>query len=134
VQGIGRPDLTAKLHLIELPLYLLLLILLLNFFGTVGAALAWTGRVVIDTLVLLAWARRDLSFMELPVKQLLLLLASVTLLFASTIPLSLPMRIWILAASLLGHGALSWGSLLTGSEREIILDRLGHFCGFTRRA
>jgi O-antigen/teichoic acid export membrane protein len=53
IQGIGRPDITAKLHFIELPLYALMLWKLTNAFGIAGAAYAWVIRVTLDTLFLL---------------------------------------------------------------------------------
>lgn len=49
IQAIGRPDVTAKLHLIELPLYLIYLGILLPAYGINGAALAWVIRVSIST-------------------------------------------------------------------------------------
>lgn len=52
VQGRGRPDLTAKLHLLELPFYLLLLLWLINLYGITGAAIAWTVRAIVDTVFL----------------------------------------------------------------------------------
>ncbi len=52
VQGMGRPDLTAKLHLFELPFYLFGLWLLIPQYGIVGVALVWTLRISVDTLVL----------------------------------------------------------------------------------
>ncbi len=58
VQGAGRPDLTAKLHLIELPCYLVALWWLIHVHGIEGAAIAWTTRVAIDALVLFGMARR----------------------------------------------------------------------------
>ena len=57
VQGYGRPDLTAKLHLAELVLYIPYLWLLIEQFGIEGAAIAWVIRVAISTLVLLYMAR-----------------------------------------------------------------------------
>ena len=54
VQGAGRPDLTAKLHLFELPVFIALLLWLLDEFGIVGAALAWVVRVLAMMLVALA--------------------------------------------------------------------------------
>jgi O-antigen/teichoic acid export membrane protein len=48
VQGAGRSDLTAKLHLLELLPYLLILWILLNLYGIAGAAMAWCARVAID--------------------------------------------------------------------------------------
>ncbi len=52
VQGTGRADLTAKLHLAEFPLYLLALWWLLKTRGIEGAAIAWTFRVTIDAAML----------------------------------------------------------------------------------
>jgi len=50
VQSAGRPDLAAKLFLIELPLYLICLWYALNHFGIEGAAIVWALRVLIDTV------------------------------------------------------------------------------------
>jgi hypothetical protein len=61
VQGVGRPDLTAKLHLLELPLYVLGLWWLISTFGIVGAAIAWTLRVGLDAAVLFGMAQRFLG-------------------------------------------------------------------------
>ena len=58
IQGIGRPDLTAKFHLLELPIYAAGAFLLVKEFGVVGAALAWTLRVALDTTLLIAAAVR----------------------------------------------------------------------------
>jgi O-antigen/teichoic acid export membrane protein len=58
LQGVGRPDLTAKLHLIELPFYLLTLWWLISTKGVEGAAIAWTTRVGVDGIVLFGIARR----------------------------------------------------------------------------
>lgn len=49
IQAMGRPDITAKLHLIELPVYLVMLWFFINSMGIVGAAVAWLVRVVIDS-------------------------------------------------------------------------------------
>jgi O-antigen/teichoic acid export membrane protein len=58
VQGVGRPDLTAKLHLIELPAYLLTLWWLISARGVEGAAIAWTARAGVDALVLFGMTQR----------------------------------------------------------------------------
>ncbi|PYV52578.1 MAG: hypothetical protein DMG92_00495 [Acidobacteria bacterium] len=60
LQGLGRPDLTAKFHLIEFPLYVVLLWALIGRLGIAGAALAWTLRVAFDVVLLFAaviWLR-----------------------------------------------------------------------------
>jgi O-antigen/teichoic acid export membrane protein len=57
VQSRGRPDITAKLHLVELPIYIGLLFWLAQSMGIRGVAIAWLIRVVIDTglLFLFSW-------------------------------------------------------------------------------
>lgn len=52
LQGIGRPDLTAKIHLFELPLYLIGVWFLVKSAGIVGAALAWTLRMTLEAVLL----------------------------------------------------------------------------------
>ena len=49
LHALGRLRATALLHLVELPLYLVLLMLLLTHFGVVGAAVAWLARVTFDS-------------------------------------------------------------------------------------
>jgi Na+-driven multidrug efflux pump len=65
--GQGRPDLPAKFHLLELPLYVALAWLLVARFGVTGAALAWTIRVSFDALLLAVavWRVAGLSPREL---------------------------------------------------------------------
>jgi O-antigen/teichoic acid export membrane protein len=48
VQGAGRPDLTARIHLFELPVYLGLVLWFTSVWGIMGTAIAWTLRVGID--------------------------------------------------------------------------------------
>ncbi|MDQ7040602.1 MAG: flippase [Rhodothermus sp.] len=52
LQGIGRPDLPARFHLLELPLYVGGAWLLITHEGIVGAAIAWALRVGADALLL----------------------------------------------------------------------------------
>ncbi|HOK59114.1 MAG TPA: flippase [Methanothrix sp.] len=55
LQGTGRPDIPAKFHMIELPIYLCVAWILVGSFGIAGAAAAWTLRIGLDAL-LLFWA------------------------------------------------------------------------------
>ena len=61
LQSIGRPDVTAKIHLIELPLYVALLLYLISEYGVVGAAYAWFMRVSFDFLALSFFVGRFLK-------------------------------------------------------------------------
>lgn len=55
IHAHARPDVTAKAHLIEMPLFLLGLYWAVSAFGVYGAAVAWVARVTIDALGLVAW-------------------------------------------------------------------------------
>jgi O-antigen/teichoic acid export membrane protein len=123
VQGVGRPDLTAKLHLIELPLYLLALCWLVAMYGIEGAAIAWTVRAVGDALVLFGLARRLLpvgtSFR--PQITLLLAFALVTLALA-TLPQGLILKGIFLFLTLMVFVGTSWYLILTPEERTLAQD------------
>lgn len=53
IQAKGFSKITAGIHLFEFIPYLVLLILLVNAFGLIGAAWAWTIRMFIDLIILL---------------------------------------------------------------------------------
>lgn len=52
LQGAGRPDLPAKFHLLELPLYIPMVWFSINQWGIAGAAAAWSIRVAFDAALL----------------------------------------------------------------------------------
>lgn len=54
IQSLGRADATARLHFVELPLFILLLLYLTSHYGIVGAALAWALRATLDFAALVA--------------------------------------------------------------------------------
>jgi O-antigen/teichoic acid export membrane protein len=55
LQALGRPDVTGKFHVLELPVYVFLCLTLIPRWGILGAALASTVRFGLDA-VLLFWA------------------------------------------------------------------------------
>lgn len=61
VQAHGRPDLTAKLHVVELVVHIPYLFWLISHHGVVGAAIAWVIRVTLSTIVLGTMASRCLA-------------------------------------------------------------------------
>lgn len=58
LHGVGRPDITAKLHLLELPLFVAAASILIQNQGITGAALTWTLRATLDALLLFIAAAR----------------------------------------------------------------------------
>jgi O-antigen/teichoic acid export membrane protein len=125
--GIGRPDVCAKFHLIELVLYVPALMLLLGRWGITGAAAAWTGRVTLDAL-LLVWAVRRLVGVAEYAVQLRRLVANgvvlgIALVLArlATAQLAEATWRWPCAVVLTGGAALlGWRLLLTGAERVAV--------------
>jgi O-antigen/teichoic acid export membrane protein len=51
IQSLGRPDLPAKIHLVELPLYLWIVWKMLTVYGLQGAAAAWMVRSLLDAFI-----------------------------------------------------------------------------------
>ena len=54
LRGLGRPDLTAKFHLAELPVFVGVLWFLVKRWGIVGAAWSWTFWVCLNAALLFA--------------------------------------------------------------------------------
>lgn len=52
IHSYGRTDITAKIHLIEFPIFAALIYFMINLDGLVGAASAWSIRVTCDSLIL----------------------------------------------------------------------------------
>lgn len=58
LQSVGRPDVTAKFHLMELPVYVVMLFFMARSWGITGVAVAWLLRVMIDTFLLFWFSSR----------------------------------------------------------------------------
>lgn len=61
LHAIGKPRMTGLLNLIELPLLVAMNIVLIPVMGIVGAAIAWSVRVMIDCVVLIVLAERNID-------------------------------------------------------------------------
>lgn len=61
IQAAGNAKKTAQLHLVELIIYLPILFFLLHQFGLLGAALAWTIRVIFDFILLTKFVKLNKS-------------------------------------------------------------------------
>lgn len=61
LQAWGRPDITAKLHLVEIPCYFALLYWGIRTHGIEGAALAWTIRLSVEAGILFFVLRNVLA-------------------------------------------------------------------------
>ena len=121
VQGVGRPDLTAKLHLLELPLYLGMLFWLIRLDGIEGAAMAWTARMVFDALALFFIAKRFLATRSpMALKTKGLLGAAVVILFLAAVPQEILPKTAFLFVAIVGFVLVTWFFILTPEERSLV--------------
>lgn len=120
VQGLGRPDLTATLHLIELPLYLGLLWWLITTRGIEGAAIAWTARVAVDALFLFGLAKRFLPGKS-PLRLRTALLSAIALLILAlaTLIQGPVVKGLFLLGTILCFAFVAWFRVLTPEERTL---------------
>jgi len=121
LQARGRPDLVAKCHLAEILPYFGLLYLGISLFGLVGAAAAFSLRVVLDLSLLAAFAGVLRSLLGLLLIPVLLLAVA----FFISLQSSLSQLEWIsyVVACLLMTMIWSWRQS-PASLREMTLNRL----------
>jgi O-antigen/teichoic acid export membrane protein len=101
IQGAGRPDLTAKFHMIELASYLPVLVLMVRHYGIRGAAIAWAARVLLDTMFLLAAAQHFLRQQGRFASRMAVAIASaLAILWVATWPATASERMLFLAVTL----------------------------------
>jgi len=60
LQAIGRPDIPAKMHVLELPLYIAASLMVVKTWGIEGMAIVWLSRVTLDALLNLFFAQLEL--------------------------------------------------------------------------
>ena len=124
VQGFGRPDLTARLHLAELPIYLVVAWVLIHRLGIEGAAIAWTLRVLADAVLLFALVRRLLPEEPVAARGLrYVAAAALPALGLAVLPTGLAARGLILALVLGALVPVVWLGVLSAGERGLVRGR-----------
>lgn len=125
VQGAGRPDITAKLHLAELPFYFLALWWMINVYGIKGVAIAWTARVTVDTVALFAVARWLLPTTAPAIGRMALTFGAALLsLSLGTLTAVLMMKVLFLAVAMIIFVPAAWLLILTDEERVFVRNGL----------
>ena len=124
IQSAGRPDLTAKLHVLELPVYLAALWLLTLRLGIEGAAIAWTVRLCLDAAALWLFAQQQLPRgSRFVLKAAAMIAAGLVVLYAATFPGTMSAKGAFLVAALVFFAIVGWIWLLEPEERAILLGR-----------
>lgn len=107
LQAAGRPDLPAKLHVLELVGYVPLLWWLAQRHGLEGAAIAWSVRVAIDALLLLRAALERFPLdRPVVVRRALVVVGGLACLAATPLLTTVAVKVLASVAVVLGAAAL----------------------------
>jgi O-antigen/teichoic acid export membrane protein len=122
LHAAGRPDLTAKLHLIETPIYMMTAWILIVRYGIEGAAIAWVLRAIFDSFILFYMAGRELKI-TYPISRILLIALIVGAFLSVSMLLSqdIYFKVGILSIGLVSLFAFSWKKILTSDERGFVI-------------
>ncbi|MGZ4829267.1 MAG: flippase, partial [Candidatus Angelobacter sp.] len=127
LQSVGRPDVTAKFHLMELPVYLVALFFLAHHFGITGVAMAWLLRVMVDSFLLFWFSFRLLPECRFIVTRLpLMVAAALAFSLVAALIAGLAIKIAVACGVLLLAGPALWFWMLTPAERaplQFVLQR-----------
>ena len=131
IVSTGRTGLLAKMYWLELAPYGALLWLLISYFGAVGAAAAWSTRVVIDALLLFVFAHKyaGVRYSERHRGGMILSAAVavspfiVYLVFDLSVVTGLVIMMLILPL----YALVVWNSVLEGIETDWLLSKLRRF-------
>jgi len=124
IQAAGRADLTARIHLVELPLYVPTLWWTAHRWGIEGAAIAWMLRGGLDLAVQFVVAKRLLPATSQPAGARartfgLTALATAALVAAALMP-GLSSRIIVVATALAAFAGLGWTHMLDSDDRSYL--------------
>lgn len=121
IQANGRSDITAKLHVVELPVYVAGLLWMLDRAGIAGAALVWALRMLLD-FGLLLWMSRVAANVPAPTLSRIALLAGVQIAAAAGAVFvgGIAWKLVYGAGILLVFGAVFYRYVLLESERRLL--------------
>ncbi len=121
IQGVGRPDLTAKLHFAELPFYLVSVWWMIKALGIQGAAIIWVLRVLVDTAVLFWFAILVLPETANHVKHMALILGGcIVILVLAMLPMGTTISYVFFFLLLSAFIPISWFLILDSEERQVL--------------
>lgn len=121
IQAANRPDLAAKIHLIELPCYLCIFWVLTKAYGIEGAALAAMLRNTIDSGVMFKLSDRLLAESRPAMRRLrTLVIMSVPLFAAASQLRNMAIAIAFVTVVSAAFFIAAWRRLLTTQERELV--------------
>ncbi len=126
LQGLGRPDLPAWLHLAELVMFMLALPVFIAWQGIAGAAMAWVLRAGADLLALLWLSARQAPATRAASRRMLeCVVGCLALLAGAAAPAACGGRCAAAAGALMLFAAYYFLRVLTAAERQAVWQLLG---------
>ena len=125
IVSAGRTDIIGKLHLLELPFYVLILFIFVREWGIAGASWAWVMRVSVDAILIFVILFRTLVIPSKTIYNILFL--SVIVILILVVSLSLPdfnFKVMFLMTCLVTGAIFSWRTLLEFEDRAWIINFL----------
>jgi O-antigen/teichoic acid export membrane protein len=125
IQAIGRADITAKNQLIQIPFFFLSVWIAVKIWGELGAAIAWSFRVLVDFIIFFVSMRKTTgigirTFINVRVPEISVFFFSICLaatLFVSRIETTI-LRISFAGGVSIFSALVVWRFFLDVSERE----------------
>jgi len=130
LMGIGRADLPAKVHIVQTPLYLALVYLFILKWGLIGAALAFTLRVIFEAVLIFAAVWRLIpEVRHVLLKRLSgvlypLISFMVLLVILQKITMSLMIHVVMVIILCICYLLIAWLYVLEDSEKNMLLSFL----------
>jgi O-antigen/teichoic acid export membrane protein len=120
LQSAGQPRITANIHLFEAPLYLAAVWVLTKRLGVEGAAIAFTGRIAVDAVLMFVFADRILQHRpKLMVRLTVVMTAGLLVLAAATLPHTASARAVFCLVALVAFGLATFIGMAS-DERDLI--------------
>ena len=142
LQSLGRPDVTAKLFLAELPIYGVLAWWVIHSHGVIGAAAAWSVRVAVEVLLLMLLARALFSLSPRFSRRTGLLRGSIAsfglfFLIGATVLLlhgALWLQACVCAIWVAGFAFISWQFVFDNADRDTVLTLVNPLVSVLRKS
>jgi O-antigen/teichoic acid export membrane protein len=113
-----RPDLAAKIHLIDFPVYLAVMWICVRRFGLAGAAFAWSGRLLVENLVIFAMATEFITVSRREMTSFCAaLVLTIAVISAGAFISDLRGKMIFLGSIIAAVGAIAWRFLFDEKER-----------------
>lgn len=124
IEGIGRPDVTAKLQLIELPVYVTLMWLAIKISGIYGAALVYMLRMILDCFLMIYFSKRIVNMKFNLDKELFYLILFPIVIVAMSFIQLFPLKIILFLIIMILFPIISWKFLLDEEDVSIIKTKI----------